>query len=357
MSRYPAAIPQKVQHILFWVAFLLFNLLINSNSQIAIWKSLLWILITMPLTMALVYFHLYVLVPKFLLNGRYLVFFTIFISVATGFVFFDRYLNNHVVRNWFLDYPLGGNYRFFNPVGLYYTALYQYSVVFLAIVIHTLKQWFETMQRSHELEIQKKTGEIALLRMQINPHFLFNTLNNIHVLIGIDRKKAEEAVVMLSDIMRYMLYDAAADRVPLEQEIQYLESYIALQKLRLEDPEMVDFSITGNINGRVIAPVILIPFVENAFKHALKDTGSYGIVFRLVTDDRFIMFESENSCKTGSFTNDLFHGGLGLDNVKRRLELLYQGKYQLRIHKEDSIFKVHLTIEEPVFSGITSNPQ
>jgi len=347
MASDPVKIPRFIQHLLFWVAYILFNMLLSSNSQLGFFRSFLWNIISLPFSMAVVYFHLYVLVPRLLLKHRYILFFTLFIITATSFVIFERYLNYHILFPFFVKEPLGANYRFWNVVSLLYSGMYLYSVVFLAVIIRSVKQWYESQQRGRELEMQNKTGEIALLRMQINPHFLFNTLNNIHALISINKEKAADALVMLSDIMRYMLYDATTDKVPLEQELHYLNSYITLQKMRLIQPDLVRFSVEGNLTGKMIAPVILIPFVENAFKHALKEDTRTGINLKLVTGTNFIRFESENGYLDIDSKQSGKTGGLGLENVRRRLELLYPGHHHLEIRQENTVFHVTLTISDP----------
>jgi len=347
MPGHQIKISRLVQHLLFWTIYIVFNLLLSSNSEIGLFRSFLWILISLPLTMALVYLHLWVLVPRLLLKHRYNLFFVLFFIIAAAYILFERYFNYHILWPVFMSVPLGKNYRFLNVVPILYSGMYEYSVVFLAVFIRSLKQWYESQQHSRELELQNKTGEIALLRMQINPHFLFNTLNNIHALIGIDKEKAADALVMLSDIMRYMLYDAVVEKVPLDQELQYLESYITLQKMRLINPDQVRLTIEGNLSGKMIAPVILVPFVENAFKHALKENTQTGIRFRIVAGKKQITFESENTCIGTGEKQTQTTGGLGLENVKRRLELLYPGLHQLLIIRENNIFHVVLTISDP----------
>ena len=347
MSAKEIKIPRFIQHLLFWTVYLLLNLLISSNSQIGLFPTFLWLIISLPVNMAVVYLHLWFLVPRLLLKRRYLLFFILFFITAIAFVLFDRYLNYHVLWPLFMPTPLSPGYRYLNVISLLYSGINQYSVVFLAVFIRSLKQWYESQQHSRELELRNKTGEIALLRMQINPHFLFNTLNNIHALISIDKEKAADALVMLSDIMRYMLYDATTDKVPLDQELQYLESYIALQKMRLIDPNQVRFSVEGDLSGKMIAPVLLIPFIENAFKHACKEDSRSGIRFSIVTGEKQIRFASENTCNdtTGNRQQNKA-GGLGLENVKRRLDLLYPGLHQLEITRENNIFRVNLVISD-----------
>ncbi len=140
-----------------------------------------------------------------------------------------------------------------------------------AILIRFMINWFESQKLRDELINQQQASELALMRSQINPHFLFNTLNNIYSLVYRKSEEAPEAVMKLSSIMRYMLHDSASQKVPLEKEIEYLKSFIELQNLRIKQPDFVSLKLDGNIAGRNIAPMLLISFVENAFKHGSKE--------------------------------------------------------------------------------------
>jgi two-component system, LytTR family, sensor kinase len=213
-----------------------------------------------------------------------------------------------------------------------------------ALLIKLAIGWFETQKLKTELLLEKQSGELALLRSQINPHFLFNTLNNIYSLVYKKSEDAPEAVMKMSAIMRYMLYDATTDTVLLEKEIEYLISFIELEKLRLRDKEFVEFSITGNVERRTIAPMLLIPFVENAFKHGSKSVVNPGIRINLSIGSQEIRFEVTNHIRKNlTATKDLM-GGIGLNNIRRRLNLLYPGKHQLEISSEDNLFNVKLIL-------------
>jgi ligand-binding sensor domain-containing protein len=196
-----------------------------------------------------------------------------------------------------------------------------------------------------ELVSHNKLSEQALLRMQVNPHFLFNTLNNIYSLVYQKLDTAPAAVVKLSEIMRYMLYDSTSDLVPLEQEIKYLRSYIELQALRLQDSKFVDFDVMGDTNGLTIAPMLLIPFIENAFKHGAKRVTSPGIIIHLIVGQGLLNFEVTNHRKPNLIETKDQTGGIGLQNVRRRLELLYPSKHLLEINLDKEICVVKLKIE------------
>lgn len=195
-----------------------------------------------------------------------------------------------------------------------------------------------------ELDVQNVTSEQALLRSQINPHFLFNTLNNIYSLVYKKSDNAPEALMKLSDIMRYMLYDTSSDKVLLEKEVQYLKSFIELHQLRLKNRDFVSFDITGDPAGKQIAPMLLIAFVENAFKHGNKTVPAPGIQITLDCRGENIKFGVKNY-KNASAAKDSL-GGIGLTNVKRRLELIYHDDYKLDIKDMNDKFEVELVIKE-----------
>ena len=210
--------------------------------------------------------------------------------------------------------------------------------------IKLLKYWYQNQQLKTELEDKNKTSELALLRSQLNPHFLFNTLNNIDSLIITNPEKASDAIIKLSDIMRFMLYDTTTDEVPLTKEVNYLKSYISLQGMRLKEPDFVKITIEGNCQGRTIAPMLFIPFVENAFKHGLKNIPSPGIEVNLTCLIDSINFEVINYIDESREMNKDDTSGIGLINTKRRLELLYPERHELDITKENGNYKSILRI-------------
>jgi LytS/YehU family sensor histidine kinase len=192
--------------------------------------------------------------------------------------------------------------------------------------------------------LERQSGELALLRSQINPHFLFNTLNNIYSLVYKKSEDAPEAVMKMSSIMRYMLYDATTDKVLLEKEIEYLKSFIELEKLRLRHKDFVDLNISGNVEGHTIAPMLLIPFVENAFKHGSRNVSTSGIKINLSVEPDQIRFVVRNYLRKNTIINEDQVGGIGLSNIRRRLNLLYPGKHQLEISSREDLFNVQLIL-------------
>lgn len=218
-------------------------------------------------------------------------------------------------------------------------------MVIYALLIRVVATFIAKQQKEAELVQQNQASEIALLRSQINPHFLFNTLNNIYSLIRNQSKDADTAVMKLSEIMRYMLYDSNAEKVALSKEIEYLHGFIELQRLRLEDPDYVVFDIQGDLTSRTIAPMILIPFVENAFKHGGRKGVSPGISIQLVVTSSQIVFQVDNTKPKHPQANKDSIGGIGLSNIKRRLLLIYPNSHHLEIRDEEEMFRVTLVLD------------
>lgn len=224
--------------------------------------------------------------------------------------------------------------------------LTSYSILFtgFSFLIYLVIDRFTAQKQKSELQAQNKAGELLLLRSQLNPHFLFNTLNNIYSLVNKKDDFAPHAITKLSDILRYVLYEANSDRVNLAKEIEYLESYIELQKLRMTDKDFVEFTVKGDASKAEIAPMLLIPFIENAFKHGARKNISPGIKIEIAVDE-FITFRISNYISSVNQMNKDKMGGVGLNNVKRRLDLLYHGRHLIDISQIDDQFRVELSLK------------
>ena len=211
------------------------------------------------------------------------------------------------------------------------------------VLIYFSIEWFKERQVRFELAREKQKSEIDLLKSQMNPHFLMNTLNNLYSLVYKGSDKASEAVLKLSEIMRYMLYDTKAELVPLEDEIKYLRAFIELQTLRIKNQELVDIQVEGEIADRMVAPMLFIPFVENAFKHGNKNLPGMSIRIYLSAREDRIVFHVFNFKAKKEIQKDSGKG-IGLANVKRRLELQYPDRYSLDIEDAMDSFEVKLDI-------------
>ncbi|SNC60696.1 Histidine kinase [Hymenobacter gelipurpurascens] len=206
-------------------------------------------------------------------------------------------------------------------------------------------EWFETERARRELQNNHLTAELAFLKSQVSPHFLFNTLNNIYSLAQMKADEAPEAILQLSHLMRYMLYESEAARVPLEREVAYIRNYMDLQRLRL-DPEQaeISFTVAGNLGGCLIEPMLLIPFVENAFKHGISSQHPSRIAVELAVDGTQLHFAVRNTRFPNTAADHDPNSGIGLPNVQQRLALLYPDRYQLQLDQTPTEYCVDLTL-------------
>jgi sensor histidine kinase YesM len=225
--------------------------------------------------------------------------------------------------------------RFFAD-NLFYISIYIIYGIAFYFVRYSL---FKEMQQK-ELLLQSRQSELSFLRSQINPHFLFNSLNNIYSLAYQRSDRVLPAIAGLSDLLRYMLYDTT-EKVPLEKEAEYIRKYIELQKLRFEQPVRASLHISGDMENVLLPPLLLIPFVENAFKHGDFSNGSPGMLMNIYTTDKKLHVHCHN--KKGKQEKDS-GGGIGLENVKRRLSLLYPGKHVLLVEDKNDSFTINLEL-------------
>ena len=204
------------------------------------------------------------------------------------------------------------------------------------LIINTLKK--------EELKKQAINSELVYLKTQINPHFLFNTLNNIHTLVYTQAAAAPEAVMRLSSLMRYMLYESNAATVPLSTELDYLKDYIGLQQLRYKASPVVDFYTEGDVETCHVAPLLFIHLLENAYKHSPARLDAGSIKVKIAVKENELIFTSQNPIANKRDNSLEEPGGIGLTNVQKRLQLLYPNQHQLQVNKNEHLFTVELKI-------------
>ena len=214
-----------------------------------------------------------------------------------------------------------------------------------AFILYLASDWFIKQKRTQELEKKNLQSELAMLKNQINPHFLFNTLNNIDSMIKKNPDCASQSIIELSEMMRYMIYEANVEKVPLKKELDYIDNYLHLQKLQYGNQELVEYTLTGEPEQTEVAPMLFIPFIENAFKHCTNKETKHAIRFSFLFDTDKICFEAMNIAdKTQTISKDKT-SGIGLDTIKRRLEILYPQRHDLQIQEINDYFCVSLTLK------------
>jgi LytS/YehU family sensor histidine kinase len=197
-------------------------------------------------------------------------------------------------------------------------------------------------QLKNELQRKQLESELSYLKAQVNPHFLFNTLNNIDSLIGNDPELASQSLINLSDMMRYMIYDSASKLVPVQKELDYLAKVIALYRLRYKAEEPIDFRISGDAADHSIPPLLLLPIIENAFKHQSKKYSNEAIAIAINIENKVLTLTCSNPYDETAKTSA--DSGFGLETLQRRLALLFPGRYTFEIVPSRPIFKVSLQI-------------
>jgi two-component system, LytTR family, sensor kinase len=289
----------------------------------------------------LFYFYLF---PKYVQQKRFVlsILYGILITTAaavTGYILL-RYL---IESGRIIDMDSGGKKGRSTAV-IVITAMTLIGVIcgIVALVLRGFITWFNEIKLKQMLKEKNYEMEMALIKSQIDPHLLFNTINNIDSLILKDAVKASEYLNRLSDIMRFVLYETKADKILLSQEIEYIGKYIELQKIRTSNETYVNFSVTGSMGSKRIAPMVFIPFIENAFKHTNNKKLENAITVNITINDENIQLICENKYDAKSDKQPI--GGLGNELVQKRLELIYAGKHTLEVHKSDELYSVNLTI-------------
>ncbi|WP_165852081.1 sensor histidine kinase [Mucilaginibacter terrenus] len=349
-------IPRVVQHVIFWLIVSLALTTVYSV-QIDFVTSLRNNAFYMPVQFAYYYTLAYWLIPRFLFTGRYLLFalllpvivaIFVLLSRTVGVLFVIPYLieHFHITDQDYLKHNQGPFlYKLLQSVYLVNTLKGTNLVIGFVLAIKLFKMWNERKRAALE-------AELTALKGQVHPHFLFNTLNNLYALSLNQSPRSPQLILGLSDILRYMLYECNTDEVPLEKEIFMMQQYVKLEKLRYEDRIDISFNISGDLQHKLVAPLMILPFIENAFKHgASKQTGDSWIHIDINVRDGFFKLKVANSNPgKDAGQNSSEAGHIGLKNVTKRLDLLYPGAYNLKIMDEEDTFLVVLALKLKVLA-------
>jgi sensor histidine kinase YesM len=338
-----------VWHLLFWVAYIIFYTFQYGLFQMDLFNTFLYCLFTLPVVISAVYFNIYYLMPRFLLTKRYKIFFLLLFVSAIAFTLLLR-LNSYylIAPVLFSGESLSRYYTvgFFRISYLISHFVSIYMVVMGAAFIKLLLQWYNSKQQNQLLAREKLETELKFLKSQIHPHFLFNTLNNLYALTLKKSDNAPETVLRLSELLDFMLYDCNASKISLDKELQLVKNYIDLEKLRYKNDVSIQFDTTGETSKKEIAPLLILPIVENCFKHGISEqTDKSWIKISLAVQNNTIKLIAENTISTRPLEdNHRYNEGIGIDNVRRRLQLLYPGNHELEMTVNNNVYSVKLNI-------------
>ena len=340
---------QIILHLFIWFFFILASLMqfyespfqIN-NDFFAQWAT----------GIVLFYLNYYYFVPTMLLQKKHLEYFIVLAVLVAIFILFrTQYLMP--------DFKEMLHPRMFNEAGkeilqnknfsknrpLFFRimpAFFYLSIIAISIIIKILSEYFNNQQNKIFVEAERTTAELIYLRKQTNPHFLFNSLNSIYSLAHKKSDLVPDAIVALSELMRYMLYETDNKTVLLEKEINYIQNYIELQKLRLNNIENIYVNIHGETKNKFIEPLLLISFIENAFKFGTDYRGNAHVKIKIQIEGNVLNFWVENRIE--KLVSDTENSGIGIRNIKSRLKLLYPDSHILTIIEKDKIYSVHLNL-------------
>ncbi|MEP1097393.1 MAG: histidine kinase [Cyclobacteriaceae bacterium] len=329
-------------HLLFWIVYMSIFTFIEGGYNNKFKEAFFIEIAYFPVRMAVVYSNYFWLMPNLLMKDRtrqYVAYTLLSILIAS---FLHRLIMyNYINELIFPDWDQGGfwqSYKFIQA-GMIITS----PMIFL-VGLTVVYRLVDSQKKIAEISEERTKTELQYLKNQINPHFFFNTLNNLY---GLALKKSDQTanvVMKLSELMSYMLYDTNQQSVALSKEINYIKNYIELEEVRFDNRFKCNLQVNGDIEKRKIPPMLLLPFVENAFKHGV-NTLSEGAWINVIVraDENELLFEIDNSI--GDYSEKEKKGGLGIQNVERRLELLYPERYQLDYEKSGSKFSVHLAIQ------------
>jgi len=335
-------------HVIFWLIYFLLNTLRWGNYFDDYVYSLKTNIVGFPIHMILCYLNIFILMPRFVFRRKYFLYVVFLIASLLTMVFIKFNLTYYLVSTniWPEGPEVIQNVTFSYAVDMMIGELY---VTTFVTAIKITMDWLQEQKRVTALEKVQLETELLFLRTQISPHFFFNTLNNIYSLAIEKSNKTPKLILRLSELMRYLLYETKSKRQSLEKEIICIQNYLDLEQIRYGNKLKIDTNITGDISDKKIAPILLLSFIENSFKHgANKITGDVKIDIDFKIVENFLYFTVSNPLpETPNLSENIENSsGIGLTNVKKRLELGYKSEdYSLNIEKKNKLFIVTLKIK------------
>lgn len=327
-------------HFIFWTVYFIINVIRFGSLNNDYWYSLKSNMVEFPIGLIFTYYSIYFLIPKFIVKKKYIQFFIFFILSLILFYLIRTGLIYLLVTKNVWPENEGVNIFTFNHI-VAVTVGILYEVGFVSAIKLTF-DWMNEKRKNDELQKMQLQTELNFLKTQIQPHFFFNTLNNLYALVINKSPNAPDVVLKLSEIMQYILYEVKEPKVSLHKAINYIYSYLELEKLRYGDKVKSDIQIIGNIDEIEIPPLLFLPFIENCFKHGTNNNDDIKVNIIFEIKGNFLFFTVEN---TFEFNNNKFvKHGIGIDNVKRRLQLLYGKDFTLKTTIQKNKFKVLLKL-------------
>ena len=327
----------KLDHVIFWVATVCFHMFtrIDLINQAGFAQFLLEIVVRNSLLALVIYVNLLILIPRFAQQKKLFIYSA---SLAVGFLFYIVVKNAHDL--YLYSHVLGRDHQFFTNT--FYNLSIALFYISFSVALQLSREWYAQRELIRKIEIEKLNTELEYLKAQINPHFLFNSINTIYFQIDKQNAAARDTLSAFAEMLRYQLYECDGKEVPIEKEIAYLKNYVELQRLRKDENYRISL-VDNGMQGFSIAPMVLIPFVENAFKHVSHFSSGNEIRITMEQSSGIFRMTVYNSRDVKSLRSEEYQG-IGLKNVRRRLELLYNGRHEMKVLESPLGFEVNLEL-------------
>lgn len=334
-------------HVLFWIVYIPINAVVScilrgAHIEEEFGMALLGEAFSLPVKLVFTYFVFYYIIPLYLERSKI---WQLIGLLFVAFIIATLLYRLEIAWIFFPIFAPGVNIEIFYFKGLLLTLFDLFITLAAAGTIKMIRMHYKSLEFEQQLIREKLQSELNFLRAQTNPHFLFNTLNNLYVLARKKSEKTPDAIMMLSKIMRFVIYECRAPRIALGEEATVIQDFIELEKLRHNTRLSVDYQEDIDDPNTPIAPLLLLPFVENSFKHgAGGTTGKVQINIRLSLMKKALVFSVENTVDKDQ-KSSATSGGIGLRNLKRQLDLLYPGQYEFSANRENGVFKAGLKLD------------
>ena len=329
-------------HYIFWTVLLVQYSIDNwylARKSIPIY--IICFILKNVLLMGIVYTNLLVLIPRFFKQKKYLLyFFSVFIIgllyTACTIILIEQYLIGDI-KDWVLECSIQGRVTVDFLVGMRYFVI--------SFLFYLIQQRYEQQQQLTNILLEKTKSDLNYLRSQINPHFLFNTFNNLYGLAIEKSDKTPEVILKLSDMMDYMLYESNELEVLLKKDIENLQNYMVIELLRQKNTDAISFTVEGKVGKQKIAPLLFLPLLENGFKHGVSNSIENGFLeSQLIVDNKNITFKMKNNVSKATSNNKALNRGIGLTNLHKRLDLTYPNRYCFETKIKDGYFFTFLQL-------------
>ena len=330
-----------ISHILFWLIIVACLTIVFGIKQEEYFKALQDTLLYLPAEMLFTYASIYWLIPRYLLKGKVLNFFLGFVALFLVSGLLGRAVQHYIIYP--LNHPYYADFPFFYLERILRSLVVPVAIAGVASSIKLFKLWNKDNQDKLQLQQKSLEAELKFLKSQIHPHFLFNTLNNLYSHTLKNSEDSPDIVLKLSELLHYMLYECNARYVPLSKELDTINTYLELEKIRYGEDLDISYSLQGEVKDQLIAPLLLVPFIENSFTHGVSESMDHPwMSLDITVKGDHLTFRLSNSINEHDTKNG--NGSIGIQNVNKRLELLYKDGHKLEMIKDEETYLVLLEL-------------